>query len=102
MDAVDVVIFLKNGLSHSESVRLVQTFLSNKGGNLQAGVELQLFKNIVHMAFNSEGGDMQVSGYFLVTQALGDQSDDLTLPGGKLDGFRFNFPAGRDSVFYDL
>ena len=77
--------FLKNGLSRSESVRLVQTFLPNKGGNLQAGVELQLFKNLVHMAFNSEGGDMQVSGYFLVTQALGDQIDDLTLPVGKLD-----------------
>jgi len=49
-------------------------------GDLGAGVESQLIKDVQDMRFGGALGDDQPGGNLPVTQSLGDQCRDLLLP----------------------
>src|SRR5688572_31797978 len=63
--------------------RLLLASVVDEGGNLKAGIELELLENVVHVALYGERGDVELLGNLFVAHALGDQVDDLAFAFGQ-------------------
>jgi hypothetical protein len=71
-------------------------------GDLDAAVQGKLLQNVVHVALDGVGGDVEALGNLLVAQALSYQARNLLLALRHLNGFQHGGSAVRDRLIHNV